>query len=296
MPPRRTRASALQRRFSEQVCSLADWPPPDDRIDPLAIFHRRPHECAAATLTRRQWGVLAVLLLAAAAAAAYDWVAALVVLNGAVIFFYVAHISYKFYLVWLSLERGVEVSPTPEEMAAVPDEDLPTYTILIPLYREAEVLGQLVEGLEKLDYPAHKLDIQLLLEEDDAATIEAARGLTLPPQFRCVVVPQGQPKTKPRACNYGLQLSQADILVIFDAEDRPDPDQLRKAAVAFRKMPPRVVCLQARLNYYNQRQNLLTRWFTGEYSTWFDLFLPGLTASGAPVPLGGTSTTSACRS
>ncbi len=268
---------------------LPDRPSPDDRIDPLAIFHLRPDECAAVTVTRRQWVFLALLVLVLGAAAVRDWVTLLVVLNGAVIFFYLAHISYKFYVVWLSLERGVEVSPTPEEIAALRDNDLPTYTILIPLYREAEVLGRLVRGLQRLDYPGDKLDIQLLLEEDDEATIAAARAMDLPPHFRCVVVPQGQPKTKPRACNYGLQLSQADLLVIFDAEDRPDPDQLRKAAVAFRRVPSNVVCLQARLNYYNQRQNLLTRWFTGEYSTWFDLFLPGLTVSGAPVPLGGTS-------
>ena len=272
-----------------KVSPLSDWPPPDDRIDPLAIYHQRPHECAVATLTRAQKVALLVLFLTAAAAATCNWVATLVVINSAVIFFYVAHIAYKFYLVWLSLGRGVELSPTPEEIAAVPDHELPTYTILIPLYREAEVLGRLVQALGKLDYPAGKLDIQLLLEEDDQQTIEAARRMSLPPQFRCVVVPQGHPKTKPRACNYGLQQSSSDLLVIFDAEDRPEPDQLRKAAVAFRRTPPEVVCLQARLNYYNQRQNLLTRWFTAEYSTWFDLFLPGLTASGAPVPLGGTS-------
>ncbi len=268
---------------------MNQWPPPDSSLDPLAIFHQRPRECAAATLTRAQALALFALVVVGAGVAAHNWVAALVIINGAVIFFYVAHIGYKFYLVWVSLGRGVELSPTPQAIAAVPDSDLPSYTILVPLYREAEVLERLVGGLQMLDYPAEKLDIQLLLEEDDRQTIEAARRMSLPPQFRCVVVPQGRPKTKPRACNYGLQQSHADLLVIFDAEDRPEPDQLRKAAVAFRSTPPEVVCLQARLNYYNQRQNLLTRWFTAEYSTWFDLFLPGLTASGAPVPLGGTS-------
>ena len=79
------------------------------------------------------------------------------------------------------------------------------------------------------------------------------------------------------------------MLVIYDAEDRPEPDQLRRPSPAFRQLPERIVCLQAKLNFYNQRQNLLTRWFTSEYSVWFDLFLPGLTASGWPIPLGGTS-------
>ena len=268
---------------------MDQWPPPTESIDPLRIYRERPGQCAAETLTNGQKLVIAAGLAIVAAAVAVDWATTLVVLNGAAIVFYLAHISYKFYLVWLSLGRGVEVAPTPDELAAVPDEDLPRYTILIPLYRETEVLKRLVQGLSEMDYPAEKLDIQLMLEEDDDETIAAARAMDLPAQFRCVVVPEGQPKHKPRACNYGLELSEADLLVIYDAEDRPEPDQLRKAAVAFGMVPEHVACLQARLNYYNQRQNLLTRWFTQEYSTWFDLFLPGLTASRAPVPLGGTS-------
>jgi cellulose synthase/poly-beta-1,6-N-acetylglucosamine synthase-like glycosyltransferase len=143
--------------------------------------------------------------------------------------------------------------------------------------------------LSELDYPPEKLQIMLLLEENDAATVQAAEKMDLPPHFQRVIVPDSQPKTKPKACNWGLDLARSDLLVIYDAEDVPERDQLRKAAAAFRKVPPQVVCLQAKLNYFNQRQNLLTRWFTAEYSVWFDLFLPGLTASGAPIPLGGTS-------
>ncbi|MFW5869022.1 MAG: glycosyltransferase family 2 protein, partial [Armatimonadota bacterium] len=119
--------------------------------------------------------------------------------------------------------------------------------------------------------------------------VAAARAMDLPAHIRPVVVPDSEPKTKPKACNYGLFTCDSDLLVIYDAEDRPEPDQLKKAAIAFGKVPDSVVCIQAKLNYYNQRQNLLTRWFTAEYSVWFDLFLPGLTASGAPIPLGGTS-------
>jgi len=271
------------------VCLLDQWPPPNRTIDTLRFPREHPEHSAFATLTSAQVVVLAVLAAAVTAAALWNWVATLLIANAVAIVFYLVHIAYKFHVAWLSLERGVEYNPSPEALAALPDAELPTYTVLVPLFHEAEVLDRLVRGLEALDYPADKLDIQLLLEEEDAETIAAARKLTLPPQFRCVVVPDGQPRGKPRACNYGLALSEADLLVIYDAEDRPEPDQLRKAAAAFREAPPDTACLQARLNYYNQRQNLLTRWFTQEYSTWFDLFLPGLTVSGAPVPLGGTS-------
>jgi cellulose synthase/poly-beta-1,6-N-acetylglucosamine synthase-like glycosyltransferase len=86
-----------------------------------------------------------------------------------------------------------------------------------------------------------------------------------------------------------LAAAGGDLLVIYDAEDRPEPDQLRKAAWLFQHSPENLACVQARLNYYNPNQNTLTRWFTTEYSCWFDLFLPGLSGLQAPVPLGGTS-------
>lgn len=258
-------------------------------VDPLSILHDHPEECACSTWTTSQYVTLGLVGLAITGLAIYNYILALLLLNAVAIVFYITHSAYKFWLIWNSLERPVALEFTPEELATLPDAELPTYTILVPLYREALVLPRLVEYLSRLDYPAEKLDIQLLMEEDDGLTQEACWKLTLPPQFHPVVVPDSQPKTKPKACNFGLYSCQSDYLVIFDAEDRPEPDQLRKAVAAFRRLPERIVCLQAKLNFYNQRHNLLTRWFTSEYSVWFDLFLPGLTASGWPIPLGGTS-------
>ncbi len=105
-----------------------------------------------------------------------------------------------------------------------------------------------------------------------------------------MIVPDTFPRTKPKACNVGLLNAKGEYLVIYDAEDIPDTDQLKKSVIAFRKLDnPLIICLQAKLNYYNPRQNLLTRWFTSEYSMWFDLYLPGLDGLNAPIPLGGTS-------
>ncbi|MFP4250123.1 MAG: glycosyltransferase [Armatimonadota bacterium] len=255
----------------------------------LRILHERPDECACETITRAQGIGALMLVVLLAALTVWRPLPTLIAVNGVLIAFYVVHSVYKFYLVAVSLERPVLLDATEEEIAAVDEAALPTYTLLIPLYREAAVLGRLVDGLRRMDYPAEKLDVMLLLEEDDEETIAAAEAMDLPPHIRPVVVPDSEPKTKPKACNYGLFTCDSDLLVIYDAEDRPEPDQLKKAAIAFSKVPDSVVCIQAKLNYYNQRQNLLTRWFTAEYSVWFDLFLPGLTASGAPIPLGGTS-------
>jgi len=260
-----------------------------ESIDPLRVLHERPEECADRTLTGAQKALGAIVLLAVVLGLVFSPVPTLIVLNAVFILFYILQSIYKFYLVWRSLGRQAAIDVSPEEMAAVSDSELPTYTILVPLFRESAVLGKLVKGLSDLDYPVEKLEIQLLLEEDDLETVETANAMDLPAQFRKVVVPESYPRTKPKACNYGLAVATSELLVIYDAEDIPERDQLRKAACAFRRVPENVVCLQAKLNYFNPRQNLQTRWFTAEYSVWFDLFLPGLTASGAPIPLGGTS-------
>ena len=131
--------------------------------------------------------------------------------------------------------------------------DLPIYTILVPLYREAAVLPRLVDSIAELDYPPTRLDIKLLLEEDDEETLAAVRALDLPPHFKLVIVPDVGPRTKPKACNYGLTQARGEYVVIYDAEDAPEPDQLKKIVVAFAKANERVACIQCKLNYYNQR-------------------------------------------
>lgn len=168
------------------------------------------------------------------------------------------------------------------------DADLPIYTVLVPLFGEAHMVRRVVHALTCLDYPRAKLDIKLIFEECDPQTIAAARSLKLDACFEILVVPDGQPRTKPRACNYALNFARGQFVVIFDAEDRPEPDQLKKAVLAFRSMPD-TACFQARLAFYNGEQNWLARMFALEYAGWFAIMLPGLTRLGVPIPLGGTS-------
>jgi cellulose synthase/poly-beta-1,6-N-acetylglucosamine synthase-like glycosyltransferase len=169
------------------------------------------------------------------------------------------------------------------------EAELPRYSVLVAMYKEARVLPELAEALEALDYPAAKLDVKLVLEADDTESIAAAQALRLPPHFEVVVVPDGMPRTKPRALNYALQFATGDYIVIYDAEDRPDPDQLRKAAGRFYEAPAEVVCLQARLTFDNASENWLSKQFAIEYASLFAGILPMLDAARLPLPLGGTS-------
>ncbi len=166
---------------------------------------------------------------------------------------------------------------------------LPTVTVLVPLLQEPEVAGALVDRLCQIDYPHERLDILLCVEEDDPTTLSALRSGTLPPWMRAVIVPRGHPQTKPRALNYALNYARGTIVGIYDAEDRPDRDQIHKVVQRFAEVPAEVACLQGRLDYYNARHNWLSRLFTVEYAAWFRVLLPGVQRMGLVVPLGGTT-------
>lgn len=170
-----------------------------------------------------------------------------------------------------------------------PKAPLPKVSILVPLFKETEIAHHLIARLSRLTYPKCLLDVVLVLEEEDETTRETLASIDLPSWMRAVVVPDGQPRTKPRAMNYALDFCEGDIVGIFDAEDAPDPDQITTVARRFQELPDNVVCLQGILDYYNSRQNWLARCFTIEYATWFRMILPGMEKLGFAIPLGGTT-------
>src|SRR5208282_646403 len=172
---------------------------------------------------------------------------------------------------------------------ALSDRALPTYTIIAPMYREASVAAQFVAALKALDYPAAKLEIKLVLENDDSETAAALRKTGLAPNMEIVITPDGAPRTKPRALNVALPLARGKLLAIYDAEDRPEPDQLRIAAAAYAVAGPRVACLQARLTVDNGGDGFFPYFFAVGYASLFDVINPGLGKLGMPMPLGGTS-------
>ena len=246
-------------------------------------------ETAAETITRPQIVTVAAVVAAVALALVLQPIGTAVMLIAVATMCYVAALVYRMAAFWLSLRHPEIVRISDEEARAYPEEWLPVYTVLVPAYKEPTVIASLIARLSEMEYPADKLDIRLLLEEDDTQTIAAALATNPGPQFKVVRVPDSQPKTKPKACNYGLATATGDFVTIYDAEDRPDPLQLRKAVVAFDQLDDKVACLQAKLSYYNADQNMLTRWFTIEYGMWFSNLLPGLVSQRGPLPLGGTS-------
>jgi cellulose synthase/poly-beta-1,6-N-acetylglucosamine synthase-like glycosyltransferase len=242
-----------------------------------------PEDSARRRLSRGQavgFTALAIAVAAAAIAAPGELLRAMVVGFAALCLVSTAFRMFLVAAAWRG-PRGAR--------AVVAGDELPVYTVLVPLYREARVVPRLLASLRGIDYPRSRLDVQILVEEHDDETRRALAAHALPAEIRVVVVPPGQPLGKPRACNVGLAGARGAYLVIYDAEDVAEPLQLRRALAAFAAGGPRVVCVQAKLNYDNAAESWLTRIFAAEYAMWFELFLPGLAAHRLPVPLGGTS-------
>jgi len=178
--------------------------------------------------------------------------------------------------------------PAPSDDPPLSDADLPRYTVLVPLRDEAGMVPQLAEALGALDYPPEKLDVMFLVEAASPETIAAVEALSADARFELVVIPEGPPNTKPKALDYALPLVRGEHVVVFDAEDIPDRQQLRRAAARF-AAHPELDCLQAELRIDNGAESWLTALFAGEYAGLFSLLLPWLAEHGLPLPLGGTS-------
>ncbi|MGA9658093.1 MAG: glycosyltransferase [Asticcacaulis sp.] len=182
--------------------------------------------------------------------------------------------------------------PIVDPVTDASNENLPAYSVIVALYHEAAIVPQLVEALLRIDYPRDRFEILLALEADDDVTIAAFHKLDLPGFVRVIEVPQGFPRTKPRALNYALERATGDLIVIYDAEDRPHPEQLLEAAYSFSKADTSLACLQAPLRPVSgkhEKPGFIARQFSAEYAVQFDVLLPALSHLGLPFPLGGTS-------
>lgn len=245
----------------------------------FALARDRPAVSAAPKARRSVWPLLA---LAAGAVPVIAW-PGLATAFGVVL--------ATMFLAWTGLRLAAVARPPdpPAHVARVPDGALPLYTIVVALYREAATVEQLVRALDALDYPPEKLQIILVLEADDHPTREALEAQRLGPPYEILIAPDTGPRTKPKALNAALPFARGHLLAVFDAEDRPEPDQLRRAVTAFAAAGERLACVQARLTIDNTRDNALTALFTAEYAGLFDVFLPMLARLRLPLPLGGSS-------
>ena len=224
-------------------------------------------------------GAVPLLTVLMANGASGSWAIALPLFFAVIVFFRIAAVVFMFMQRERSAPLRVHLS----------DSELPPYSVIVPLYRESAVAPALLEAMRALNYPTAKLEILFVTEAADTSTRAALLDANPSHHMRILIVPAGQPQTKPRALNYALQSASGSLVAVFDAEDVPDPLQLRLAAAHFAASGPDLVCVQARLSIYNPDASILARQFTLEYAALFEAILPLLQRLGLPILLGGTS-------
>jgi cellulose synthase/poly-beta-1,6-N-acetylglucosamine synthase-like glycosyltransferase/glycosyltransferase involved in cell wall biosynthesis/O-antigen/teichoic acid export membrane protein len=287
---------AIRTRFSQRTHVVK---PESTSMVGAGVAHRRKRYITHSTLPLhrsaltplsfwQQFGILLLLGLVVAGLMANTLPTA-IALVGVLSTVYFIDVLFNLFLVLKSLYNPPELMFDQHKLDTLDEAVLPVYTIMCPLYREAAVLPHFLASVDGMSWPKDKLDVIILLEEDDTETKSAVAMLKLPEYIRVIIVPHSQPKTKPKACNFGLEFAKGEFVVVYDAEDEPDAMQLKKSYLAFLQQPKNVACMQAKLNYYNPNDNLLTRLFTAEYSLWFDVVLTGLQSINTTIPLGGTS-------
>lgn len=195
------------------------------------------------------------------------------------------------YFILLSFRLGNYFFKKPQLVhSALPiaDDEWPSFSIIFPLKNENEVIHETIRALQALDYPTNLLQIIVVVEDTDEVTQHSLSQLDLPAHFEVLYIPEMPPYTKGRALLYALEAARGTYLTVYDAESRPEPQQLRKAAHSLLKAPGELCC-QAKIKISNQQENWITRNFAGEYYEWYEQHLLELANDNLPFGLGGNS-------
>lgn len=247
------------------------------------LHDKKPNMSAKALLTNWQCFILGVLMFGICLLFYYQPSNILVALHASFSLFY---LSFNL----LKLSAGFfSYTETDTDSFPKKPETLPHYTIMIALYKEEQVAKQLIKAMSRLKWPKSKLDIKLICENDDLATVEALTNANPGPEFEIIKVPEMAPKTKPKALQYAMVAARGKYIAVYDAEDRPNPEQLLEAHREFEKHGEYLACLQAPLVMTNADRGWLPSLFSLEYASLFRRLIPLLSYFGLPIPLGGTS-------
>lgn len=248
-----------------------------------------PEQSAKGHLTREVYFQIVYFFIAAVG---YFWF--IYLLTGRVFawvfFFHIAVIQFalvifKFYVVWITFR----LPPQPAKMLRQEEMvNLPVISVILPVYKEKEVIPQLCKRMMEMQYPVECLDFIFIFESGDDETMQAFLDHHPPAHFKGLVSPDVKPKTKPKALNVALRETKGDLVVIFDAETLPDPDQFLKVVAAFRA-DPRLDYIHCRIDVYNPNVNWITRMYTAEFAFFYNFFLPGLATIHSPTPISGHS-------
>lgn len=166
--------------------------------------------------------------------------------------------SHRYLMVYLYRKHASGPDPTP--LRVFDDADLPVVTIQLPFFNERYVAVRLIDAVAKIDYPADKLEIQVLDDSTDDTTSLAreavdrwrAEGLDI-----SLIHRTDRRGYKAGALQAGLKVARGEFIAVFDADFVPAPDYLRNVIHHF--TDDNIGMVQARWGHINRDHSLLTK-------------------------------------
>jgi cellulose synthase/poly-beta-1,6-N-acetylglucosamine synthase-like glycosyltransferase len=162
---------------------------------------------------------------------------------------------HRLLLVWDYLR-----SPAPPPAPHMDEPSWPAVTVQLPIYNERYVAERLIDAVCNLDYPANRLEIQVLDDSaDDTAELARARVAAWQAAGADVVLLHRESREgyKAGALEAGQKVAKGELVAIFDADFVPPHDFLRRAVPIFRD--PAIGMVQARWGHLNREDSLLTK-------------------------------------
>lgn len=141
-----------------------------------------------------------------------------------------------------------------------PIKRYPRVTIQLPIFNEKYTIKRLLEAITRLDYPADRLQIQVL---DDSTDDTAALSKSLVDEYKSSGLNiewlhrTNRQGYKAGALAAALTSATGELIAIFDADFVPKPDWLLKTVPRFEN--PKLGCLQTRWGHTNRKYNSLTQ-------------------------------------
>lgn len=168
--------------------------------------------------------------------------------------FLAVYASSQLFLLFVYLRHRRDIIPTP------PVTDWPTVVVQLPLYNERYVVGRLLDAVAALDYPSELLTVQVLDDSTDETAAIAAEKVTCLQTAGLQVAHIRRPNRegyKAGALAYGLTQTEAELVLVLDADFVPAPDFLRRT-VPHLVANPRLGMVQTRWGHLNPFNSLLT--------------------------------------
>lgn len=168
---------------------------------------------------------------------------------------------HRLWLVWhFRWPEAPQLDAPPTQGLQADRADLPRVTVQLPIYNERTVAARLLRTAGALEYPAERLELQVLDDSDDETSEivdrEIARLIANGVDAHVVRRPDRH-GFKAGALNYGLSRAKGELLCVFDADFTPRPDFLLRLVRSFDD--PRVGLVQARWDHENRDESSLTR-------------------------------------